>query len=138
MLNEQLSLIDESAGEAEQQPTSDAAIKAQKSMLGALLLSWQVSGLEDKKIYRTMQIDKSTWSKIWSGGAYMPTNGYVQFMQITKNIIPLQWLAFQFGKGLYDLEDAKDKEIRELKQKVVEQANEINTLVKYGVIQRAK
>jgi len=135
---EQLSLMDGGKTIRAEQPVSDEVIFRQPDKLSAYRLSWQVSGLEDKEIYVPMQLDKATWSRIMSGQANFPTNGEEQFAEITGNNIPLKWQAYRAGKGLVDLEDAKDKLIRELQDKVSEQAKEINTLVKYGVIQRAK
>lgn len=141
---EQLSLMDGEKTLRAEQPVSEDVIFRQPDMRSAYRLSWQVSGLDDKGIYMPMQIDKATFSKIWSDDekgrplANMPTNGDEQFMKITGNLIPLQWLAHRFGKGLYDLEDQKDKIIRELTEKVRQKDAEIDTLVKYGVIGRAK
>ena len=141
---EQLSLMDGEKTIRAEQPVSEDVIFRQPNMRSAYQLSWQVSGLDDKGIYMPMQIDKATFSKIWSDDkegrplANMPTNADEQFMRITGNLIPLQWLAHRFGKGLYDLEDEKDRVIRELTNTVNEQKKEIETLVKYGVIGRAK
>jgi hypothetical protein len=140
MLNDvgQLDLIEGGRPIRAEQPVSDDVIFKQPDKLSALKLAQQVSGLDDKAIYMPMQLDKATWSRIMSGQANFPTNGEEQFMQIVGNLIPLKWSAFKFGKGLHDLEDAKDKQIRVLEERVRQQEMEITTLVKYGVIARAK
>lgn len=119
-----------------EQPVSLDVIYRQPDMLSAVRLAIQVSGIDEKQIFMPLGIAKAQWSRILSGQAHFPTNKYEQFMSLTGNEIPLIWLAFRRGKGLHDLEDAKDKIIRELQERVAEQKKEIDTLVKYGVLTR--
>lgn len=118
------------------QPVSPDVIYRQPDRLSAIKLAVQVSGLDEKQIYMALGLDKATWSKIMSGRFNFPTNKEEQFYDVVGNEIPLIWLAFRRGKGLHDLEDAKDARIRELETRVADQRKEIDTLVKYGVLPR--
>lgn len=118
------------------QPVSVEVIDKQPNLLSAIMLSIQVSGREEKQIYGPLRIDKGTWSKIMSGQFSFPTNKYEQLMNLVGNEVVLIWLARRRGKGLHDLEDSKDKRIRELENGNQELRKEIDTLVKYGVLQR--
>lgn len=135
---EQLSLLtDNGKALKTPQPVSMEVICKQPNKLAAFTLAVQVSGLEPKEIFMPLGLDKATWSNTMSGKFGFPTNKEEQFFDLVGNEIPLIWLAYRRGKGLHDLEDAKDRTIRELRDKVSEQEKEITTLVKYGVLQRA-
>lgn len=118
------------------QPVALETIYKQPSALKALQLSVQVSGLGEKEIYLPLGIDKGQWSRILSGQAHFPINKYEQFMDLVGNEVLLIWLAYRRGKGLVDLEDAKDKTIRDQAAQISELNKEIETLVKYGVIKK--
>lgn len=133
---EQLPLMDGDQPMRAEQPVSPDVVYRQPDMLSAIRLSIQVSGLDEKQVFLPLGIAKAQWSRILTGQAHFPTNKYEQFMSLTGNEIPLIWLAFRRGKGLHDLEDAKDKTIRELQQANDDLRREIDTLVKYGVLQQ--
>ena len=135
---EQLVLLADGRPLRAEQPIPDQAIFRQQDELAALKLSCQASGLDEKQIFGPLQIDKATWSKIFSGQAYFPTTKYGKFMDVVGNEIYLTWLAHSRGKGLHDLEDSKDKELRQLREKLIEAQKEIDILVKYGVIGKQK
>jgi len=50
----------------------------------------------------------------------------------------LLWRAYRRGKGLYDLQEAKDREISLLRSRVAQLENDLETLHRYGVIARTK
>lgn len=131
---EQLELMDGGKPFRAEQPVATEVIYRQSSMLSAIRLAIQASGLEEKEVYMPLGIDKAQWSRIMSGQAHFPTNMYEHFCDLVGNEIVLVWFAFRRGKGLHDLEDAKDKRIRELEEQVADQGKEIQTLVKYGVL----
>lgn len=121
------------------QSVSVDVIAAQKDQVSANRLCFQASGKEDKQVYMALGIDKGQWSRIIDGGsAHFPPNLYQQFMTICGNEIPLIYMALKRGYGLVQLRDAKDRKIAELEAKNAELQKEIETLAKYGVIQRAK
>ncbi len=114
----------------------DAVVAAQPSLLAAINLAISASGLEDKEIYLPLKIDPGHWTRIRQGGAHFPVNAMTALMQLCGNEVPLRWLALQHGYRLEPREDAKDAEIRALQARVAEQAMEIETLVKYGVLKK--
>jgi hypothetical protein len=136
-VDDQLELMGGSKPLHAQQPFSEDVIYRQPDMLSALHLAVQVSGLDEKQIYLPLGLDKAQWSRILSGHAHFPTNKWEQLISLLDNEIPLIWLAHRLGKGLHNLEDAKDKTIREQGEKIAELQREIATLVKYGVISKA-
>jgi hypothetical protein len=133
---DQLDLMSDGRPLRAQQPVSTAVIYRQPDALSALRLSVQVSGLDEKQIYMPLGVDKAQWSRIMSGQAHFPTNKYELFMDLVGNEILLVWLAYRRGKGLLDLEDAKDKTIRHQAGEIAKLRNEIETLIKYGVIKK--
>lgn len=139
MLNavEQPDLFDIS-GAAQPQPITPEAIYKQPTATAAIKLSIQVSGRDEKEIYMALDIDKGQWSRIISGNAHFPQDKYEQFMELVGNDVFLIWLAYRRGKGLHDLEDAKDKTIREVRAENADLRREIETLVKYGVLNGAR
>lgn len=139
MLNqviEQIPLMEGGRGLSQQQPVSDEVIFKQPTKLAAINLSIQVSGKEHKEIYMALGIDKATWSNILSGKFGFPTNKEELFMDAVENDILLIWMAYRRGKKLEPMEDAQAKRIRELEEMVADKNREIDTLVKYGVLNR--
>ena len=135
-MEQQLTLLGVLKREA--QPISDEIVRMQPDFLSAIKLAIQVSGLEHKQIYGDLGIDKATWSKILDGQLNFPTNKYELLMDLIGNEIPLVWLAHKRGYGLVPRRDAKDRKIAELEAKNSQLEREIETLVKYNVIQRPK
>lgn len=133
---EQLELMEGGKTLREVQPISEDMIYRQQTKLAAISLAVLVSGLDEKQIYIPLGLDKATWSKICSGQLNFPTNKEEQFFDITGNEIPLQWLAYRRGYKLVPLEDAKERRIRELEEEKSELKKEIETLVKYGVLNK--
>jgi len=136
--HDQLGLFAESGPSLQQVEavTADVIFK-QPDMLSALKLALQVSGREEKEIYLPLGIDKAQWSRILSGHAHFPINKWTQLFDLLGNEIPLIWLAYRRGKGLHVLEDAKDKTIREQAVTISTLQQEIETLIKYGVLPKA-
>lgn len=132
---EQLTLL--GPEKRESQPVNEEVIRAQPSHLRAIQLAIQVSGREDKEVYMPLAIDKSTWSNILGGKFAFPTNKYEQLYDLT-NEIPLRWLAYRRGYHLVPMRTEQERRIAELEEKNAELRKEIETLAKYGVIQRAK
>lgn len=133
----QMDLIADGKALRAEQPVSMDTIYRQPDLLAALRLSVQTSGLDEKQVYLALGLDKAQWSRILTGQAHFPTNKYEQFMDIVGNDVLLIWMAHRRGKGLHDLEDAKDKTIREQAELIKLLSGEIETLAKYGVIKRA-
>ena len=75
-------------------------VVAQKCMSKAIALCVQASGLDDKEIYLSLEIDAGNWSRIVKGDAHFPVNKLCQLMDLCGNEAPLMWLAHARGKGL--------------------------------------
>jgi len=114
----------------------DEVVAAQPNFTAAINLGISASGLEDKEIYLPLQIDPGHWTRIRQGRAHFPVDRLEQLMMLSGNDIPLRWLALRRGYDLMPREDAKDRQLRELRCKVAEQEQELATLVKYGVIKQ--
>lgn len=79
------------------QPVSDEAIFLCKDKLSAIRLAIAASGLDEKEIYMALQIDKATWSKIFSGQLNWPTDGDERFELIVGNNILTIWQMHRRG-----------------------------------------
>jgi hypothetical protein len=97
-------------------------IVAQPSLLAAVNLCISASGLEDKEIYLSLEIDAGHFSKIRKGDAHFPTDKLDALCDLCGNEAPLQWWANKRGYGLVMLKSeserllaARDEEIEMLK-----------------------
>ena len=79
---------------------SEEVIFAQPTFSAAIRLGASVSGLDEKQIYRELEIDAGHWTRIMNGEAHFPVDKLLRFMDLVGNEIPLQWLAHRRGKGL--------------------------------------
>lgn len=86
-------------------------IARQKDLLAAINLCIDVSGLDDKEIYLSLEIDAGHFSNIRKGkqGCHFPTNKIEELMELCGNEIPLIWLADRRGKGLHMLETESER-----------------------------
>ena len=89
------------------------------SLLAAINLMFNVSGLEDKEIYAALQIDPGHFSNIRKGkpGCHFPTNKLNDAMDLCRSEIPLLWLALSRGKGLHLLESELERQLRETRER---------------------
>lgn len=102
---------------------SDTIIQKVPNFKGALKLSKEMSGLTDLQLCQELEIDPGHWSRIWSDKAHFPDEKIIDFMNLCENIVPVRWLALQYG---YELRPIKSKleaendllreEIEQLKQ----------------------
>lgn len=121
---------------AAQADISDDLIARQPNMTAAVNLCISASGLEEKEIYLPLKIDPGHWTRIRQGNAHFPIDKLDDLQDRCGNEIVLRWQNLKRGYRPVPIEDAKDKRIRELEHRVVEQNKELETLVKYGVIRR--
>lgn len=130
----QMELLMTPAAHAAEVPLEVVAV--QQTFTAAINLCISASGLEDKEIYLPLSIDPGHWTRIRHGQAHFPVDKLEDLMQLCGSETPLRWLALQRGYDLVPREDAKDRQLRDLRTKVAEQEQELATLVKYGVIRR--
>ena len=88
-------------------------IMRRKCFLGAINLCVEVSGLDDKEIHITLEIDAAQWSRIRKGDAHFPPNKLERLMDLCGNEIPLEWLAHRRGKELRELETETQRQLRQ-------------------------
>lgn len=110
-------------------PSQDVPLEViakRKTLLGALNLMFDLSGLEDKEIYMALGIDAGHFSNIRKGkqGCNFPTEKFNDAMDLCHSEIPLIWLAHSRNKGLHVLESEKDRQLREERERNEELAKE--------------
>jgi hypothetical protein len=106
----------------------------------ALELCKSISGLEDKQIAMTLEIDTGHWSLIFNRNGNkrnFPQNKLIEFMEVCGNKIPLIWLALQCGYTLQplkseleielDRERAEKEEYRKKYEYAIETLKAVNT-----------
>mgnify|MGYP000120737825 CR=1 FL=1 len=82
----------------------------QRTLLGAIALCVQMSGLEDKEVYMALGIDAGHWNRIMKKGeAHFPVSKLSDLMDLCGNEAPLMWLAHHRGYGLVVLQSEAEK-----------------------------
>jgi len=79
---------------------TDHVIAKKANFKEALKLSKDVSGLTELQFCQELEIDPGHWSRIWSGKGHFPDEKIIDFMNLCDNIVPLRWLALQYGYEL--------------------------------------
>ena len=100
----------------------------------SLKLCKSISGLEDKQICMTLEIDAGNWARIFGNGGHFPENKLMLYMEICQNKVPLIWLAYHCGYTLQPLKTELEIQLEELQKQLAEKDMEIRTLTKYGVL----
>ncbi len=93
-------------------------VSRQETFIGAIALCTQLSGLDDKEIYMTLEIDAGHWSRIVKGDAHFPVNKIDALMNICGNEAPLLWLANRRGYGLQLLKSEAERRIEDLEHQL--------------------
>lgn len=75
-------------------------IAKRKTLLSAVNLCCDLSGLDDKEIYLALGIDAGHFSNLRKGNGHFPTDKIVPLMDLCGNEAPLIWLANHRGYGL--------------------------------------
>lgn len=94
------------------QPIAEEVVFAQPTFTAAIKLAANVSGLEEKQIYRDLEIDAGHWTRILNGDAHFPVDKLLAFMDLVGNETPLQWLAHRRGKGLVLLLSEAERQLQ--------------------------
>lgn len=107
-------------------------IRKRQTLIRAINLAQEVSGLEDKQVYGPLDLDASHWSRIKNGTASMPGDErFVHFMDVVNNEIPLIWLAESRGYDWTTIrrhQSTEQKRIADLEQALAE-SERTNTLL---------
>lgn len=107
------------------------AILACPTFKESLKLCKSMSGLEDKQLAMTLEIDQGQWARIFGNGGHFPENKLMEFMDLCQNKVPLIWLAHHCGYGLHPLMDEKDRQIEELQEQLAEAQKELEVVAKW-------
>lgn len=110
-----------------------STITRRPTLLRAMHLAVEVSGLEDKQIYDAIDIDASHWTRIKNGTASMPLDEcFLNFLNVVGNEIPLVWLAEKRG---YDWSTIRrhrsdlERENEDLKKELADHKRAVRLLV---------
>lgn len=87
-------------------------IRRQETQGAAFALACINSGLPDKTIYSHVGIDSATFSKIKNGLATIQAKDIARFCWIVNNHIYPEWLAYQTGHTLVEIETETQRKLR--------------------------
>ena len=87
-------------------------IRRQKSAAAAFALACQSSGLEDKEVYSSLGIDPGYFSRIKKGEATLQAELIPVFCDIVGNRIYPEWVAYQLGCTLVQIESEAERQLR--------------------------
>lgn len=85
------------------------SILARKSLLGAINLCIDLSGLDEKEIYIPLGIDAGHWSNLRKGKGHFPPDRINDLMDLCGNEVPLIWQAYRRGYGLVVLKTEAER-----------------------------
>lgn len=108
------------------QPLHLPTLFSKQTFRGALEYVIQCGNFEyEKEIYQSLGIDAGNWTRIMNGSASFPQDKEDHLHALCGNNGLLLWRANKQGMGLVSLEDAKDKEIRMLREENTELKKEL-------------
>ena len=94
------------------QPVDESLVYRQSNLLGAVRLCVQVSGLDEKQVYRELEIDAGHWARIMKGDGHFPISTLNRLMDLCGNEIPLMWLAHSRNYRLEPIETETQRQLR--------------------------
>lgn len=112
-------------------PLDLSTLYSKSTFLGALKYVIQCGNFEkEKEIYQdpSMDIDGGNWSRIMNGRASFPQDKEEQLQEMCGNQGLVLWRAHRAGKGVYDLQEAKEKRIAELEKENAQLKSDIETI----------
>lgn len=104
-------------------------IRSKKHAGAAFTLACDTSGLDDKEIFLTLGIDKGYFSNIKSGKNTLQSDLIKPFCEIVGNTIYPEWVAYQVGCTLVQIETETQRLLRVEIEKRIEVEKE-NALLK--------
>lgn len=87
-------------------------VRRQKTAAAAFSLACSASGLDDKEIYLSLKIDAGTFSRMKKGDATLQGDQVREFCRAVGNRIYLEWLAYQDGCTLVQIESETERRLR--------------------------
>lgn len=114
------------------QPLHLPTLYSKSTFRGALEYVIQCGNFEyEKEIYQSLGIDAGNWTRIMNGSASFPQDKEDALHALCGNNGLLVWRAYRTGMGLVELEDAKDKQIRQLREENTELKKELEIVGKW-------
>ena len=110
-------------------------VSRQQSLLGAINLCVQLSGLDDKEIASALEIQQAQWSRIKHGDAHFPPDKIGDLMDLCGNEDPLLWLANARGYGLHLLKSEAERQRDEAQSELAAKERE-NALLRDLLLRR--
>lgn len=104
-------------------------IRSKKNQGAAFTLACDASGLDDKEIYSALGVDAGYFSKMKSGDATLRGDLIARFCKIVGNRIYPEWLAYQVGCTLLQIESETQRQLR-IETERREKAESENILLK--------
>lgn len=103
------------------------SIVVRKTLLGAINLCIDLSGLEDKEVYLPLGIDAGHFSNLRKGKGHFPPDKINDLMDLCRNEVPLIWQAHARGYGLVVLKTEAERraEVAEKHAAEVEKENQL-------------
>jgi hypothetical protein len=93
-------------------------VRAKKTAGAAFTLACDASTLDDKEIYVPLQMDKAVFSRIKSGTMNLDGDKLAHFCSIVGNRIYPEWLAYQVGCQLQEIETETQRQNRLLREEL--------------------
>jgi len=93
-------------------------IRAKRTAAAAFTLACDVSGLDDKEIYLQLDIDAGYFSNIKKGKATLQADIVNTFCAIVDNTIYVEWLAYQVGCQLVQIESEVERQLRLAREQI--------------------
>ena len=110
---------------------SDELIAKLHDEHAAIVLSMQVSGLNDQQLADQLGIDYAQFSRIKSGSAHFPQRKILLLMDICGNEILLRFLVSRRGYGMHRLLSAVEQELADTKAKLAAAQQDIETIQRF-------
>lgn len=111
-------------------------VRRQHSAGAAFSLACQSSGLEDKELYLSLDIDAGTWSRMKKGEATLQADKLADFCRTVGNTIYPEWLAYQIGCTLVVIKSEAERRADEAEKRAKEVEAE-NALLRNLLVGRA-
>ena len=97
----------------QQADVSSEFVRSRKNAGAAFTLACDASGLDDKEIHLSLDMDAGTFSRIKSGKNTLNADLVSRFCRVVGNTIYVEWLAYQVGFGVVMLKTEAERRAEE-------------------------